>query len=422
MSDQRISFCYTRYTDGLCGRPVTPGLPVCSDCLRRILEEEDPRHRRTLAASPQLAIGLVHRLADDPDEGVRAQIAARTDLDTPTGNLLGNPDRELSPVVWRSLAGGPGAVAHAWELMGTDDPTTLAILAANPGVDPDVLEQLARHPNPDIAWTASATLQQQPPNQAIADRIAAARSFNGLPLDELVVPMSSMPAPAPPTAPVAAGAAPPSRTNGPPDGASQATLTRPAPPDAAPNKRAGLVIGVVAAAVAVVVIVAIVLTRGGSGSKSTDFGMGPPLTGTARTLGPGETSTTSSTRPPTTTPTTPPTTEPAPTTTVPPTQPPPQTQPGPVIPNQPGPITQSFQILPGAGQFCHSAQVTVNFSPSPGYVVVTDDSGSQVAAWSGPSGQTQSVNLPRSTSSLTVTVTATGSSISVSGSASGGSC
>jgi hypothetical protein len=66
--------------------------------------------------------------------------------------------------------------------------------------------------------------------------------------------------------------------------------------------------------------------------------------------------------------------------------------------------------------------VTVNFSPAPGYVVVTDDTGAQVGGWSGASGQTRQLLLPRSTAVLQVHVTAVGTSISVSGSAAGDSC
>jgi hypothetical protein len=448
MTDQAQTGCITRFTDGPCGNPPTSGLPICGSCLRTLLDEDDPRRRRTLAGNPGLAAGVVHHLAEDPDEQVRAQVAARADLDTATTNRLADPDRESAPVVWRSMAATPGGAAHAWELLGTDDPTTLAILAANPSVDPDILGQLSRYPDPDVSWTASATLSGQPSGDVISARVDRASTFDGLPLGEPPAPLSRPSAPSSadssgaPVNPLAASASasastvpmsatgaspPPPDSSDPPtppsthdtgaDGSGSGTLPPRPSLEAVGDggRRRGLALLVGAGALVVVAAVVLVVAFTGSDPDTRVATAGPdPATSVTMPEASAPPTTARSTTTTTNTTTTSPTTVPAPTS--------PPTTPAPVVPPPPGPISQNFSIRPTSGRFCRSVTVTVNFSPAPGYVVVTDDTGAQVGGWSGASGQTRQLLLPRSTAVLQVHVTAVGTSISVSGSAAGDSC
>ncbi|HET8929247.1 MAG TPA: hypothetical protein VFN21_01190 [Acidimicrobiales bacterium] len=449
MTDEAQLGCITRFVDGPCRNPPTSGLPICGSCLRVLLDEPDPRRRRTLARNPGLAGGVVQQLAEDPDDQVRAQVAARSDLDTATTNRLANPDRESAPTVWRSMAATSGGGAHAWELLGTDDPTTLAILAANPSVDPDILDQLARYPDPDVSWTASATLAGQPPGDHIAERVAEARRFDGLPLGESAVPLSR-PGATPPTemlgvAPTTlaaaatsdtgfpvGGAPPPPETRSPDSppayasgvGGAGALPPRPSPDDPGGHGRRrglGLLVGAGALVVIAAVVLVIAFTGSGSDSRTTTVGPDPstmhtsPNTSRTPSTSGATTSTTTSSTTSTTTTSVPPTTKPAP--TLPPTTPSPA-----ITPPQAGPISQNFTITSDAGRFCKAVSVTVNFSPAPAYVAISDDTGAQVGGWSGASGQTRQLQLPRATTVLNVNVSAVGTSISVSGSASGDSC
>lgn len=448
MTDEARIGCITRFVDGPCGSPPTSGLPICGSCLRIVLDEPDPRRRRTLAGNPGLASGVVQQLAEDPDDQVRAQVAARSDLDTATTNRLANPDRESAPIVWRSMAATSGGASHAWELLGTDDPTTLAILAANPSVDPDILDQLARYPDPDVSWTASATLAGQPPGDHIADRVTEARSFDGLPLGDparslsrpgaafstdasgAVATDAEPPVGDAPPPPLTGSPYPPSSsasgTGGP--GAPGALPPRPLPDEPGDHgRRRGFALLVGAGALVVIAAVVLVVAFTGSGSDSRTATVGPspstshtmastsrpPPTSGANTSTTTTSSSTSTTS--TTTTTVPPTTEPKP--TAPPPTPAPAVTPPPI-----GPISQNFTIRSDAGRFCKAVSVTVNFSPAPAYVTITDDTGARVGGWSGASGQTKELQLPRSTSALNVNVTAVGTSISVSGSAAGDSC
>lgn len=445
MSDPVSTGCITRFVDGLCGNPPTSGLTICGSCLRTLLDEPDPRRRRILAANPGLAAGVVQTLAEDPDDQVRARVAARDDLDPATTNRLADPDRESSPRVWQSMAATAGGATHAWELLGTDDPATLSILAGNPAVDPDILEQLARYPDPDVSWTAAATLAGQPAGDHITSRIREAREVDGRPLDEPPVPLtrptttvdgepSATPSPTgeeptqvtpvtptgevPPTGQQPPGAPPPATVPAAGAGGGNALPPRPTPTPEGSGRPRGIAFLVGAGALIVVAIVVLVIAFSGGDSDQQATTVAPAATTTTSTpvastttVAPTSSSTSSTTSTSTTTSTT---------TTVPPTTPTlPTTQPPSTFPP---PISQNFTIRPDSGRFCDSADVTVNFSPSPGYVTITDDSGAQVATWSGPSGQTRTVPLPRPTSALHVAVTVIGNSISVSGTATGGSC
>lgn len=429
MNDQSPTGCITRFVDGRCGNPPTSGLAICGSCLRTLLDEPDPRRRRTLAASGHLAAGVIRRLAEDPDDQVRAQVAARNDLDAATLNRLANPDREPAPDVWRSVAATPGGAAHAWELLGGDDAATLTILAANPRVDPDILEQLARHPNPDVSWTASATLASQPPADVVARRLHDAREFDGLPIGEPAEPLTRPGAGPPVTAsePVPAAAAAAAAVTTPPPATAAATgspngpgaLPRRPPADTEePRRRTALLVGAGTLVVLAAVVLVVAFTGGDRSDRTTTI---RPDARPTTTLGATTLDATTTTDAPTTT--TAPSTTTAPATTVARTRPPTTiAPPAAVTPPPPSPISQNFTITPSVGRFCNAVSVIVNFSPAPAYVVITDDTGAQVGGWSGASGQTQQLQLPRPTSVLDVTVTAVGSSISVSGHASGDSC
>lgn len=438
MTDPTPSGCICRFVDGVCGNPPTSGLPICGPCLRTLLDEADPRRRRTLATQPHLAAGLIQQLAEDPDDQVRAQVAARNDLDTATTNRLANPDRETAALVWRSIAATAGGATHAWELLGTDDPTTLSILAANPRVDPDILDQLSRYPNPDVSWTASATLAGQPAGDVVERHITEARAFDGLPVAEPALaptrpgappepvatdarsddtPVTAPEAPAVPAAPAEAVVASAASVGAAPPTGPDALPPRPAPPEEPQRNKTALLVGAGALVVIAIVLVAIVFTRGGSDTETT--AVGPDPDAAASTPAPSSststsTSTTSSTTTTSTTSTT--------TTTVAPTLPPTTVTPPAVVPPSPSPISQNFTIRSNSGRFCNQVSVTVNYSPSPAYVVIRDDTGAQVGGWSGPSGQTNPLTLPRPTTQLQVQVTALGAALSVSGSASGDSC
>jgi len=427
MTDTGGSGCITRFVDGPCGNPPTSGLPICGSCLRTLLEEADPRRRRTLAAGSPLAAGVIQQLAEDPDDQVRAQVAARDDLDTATVNRLAHPDRESAPIVWRSIAATPGGATHAWELLGTDDAGTLTILAANRRVDPDILDQLARYPHPDVSWTASATLAGQPTGDVVAQRLREARVFDGLPIGEPAEPLRR-PTDQPPATVVgaaavagAAAATPPGVTGagsadrGSPPPGTPGLPPRPAPEDDRPSHTRTLLVGAGALVVLAAVVLVVAFARGNPETRTKSVGASADATTTVDPT---------TTRPPTTTSTTSAaTTTVPPTTTAAPTWPP--TTPAPpvaVTPPPESPISQNFTIRPDTGRFCKNVAVTVNFSPAPAYVVITDDTGAQVGGWTGASGQTKNLQLPRATSLLVVNVTAVGRSISVSGNASGESC
>lgn len=429
--------CIVQLADGRCGKPVTSGLPLCGSCLRTILDEPDPRRRRTLAGHPGLAGGVVQQLAEDPDDHVRAQVGGRGDLDTATANRLGNPDRESSPLVWRCIAATPSGAVHAWELIGSDDPATLAILASNQLVDRDALEVLQQHPDPDVSWTASSTLAGQPPNAVSEERIRKALAFDGLPLEappeSTRAAAAAVTSPEDPTVPrvpvitaagiprveavrsataVATRPAPPA-TKATPDanavpgavGAAGAPAAAKLAPTPVKRNRMPLVVGGVVLVVAVVVVLGIVLTMQSSGGKLTAIGPTPDGGGT-----PSARRATTTTAAPTTTTapvTTPPTT--APPQTAPPQTAPPQTY---IIPQAPGPITASATTA--TSDFCQDGYVNVTILPNPtGSVTVTDDQGRVVATWSDNSGVDQRVTLPGKTATLTAKVTTVGTSISV---------
>lgn len=397
------SGCIARLDGPRCDRPPTSGLPICGDCLRRMLDEDDSRHRRTLAGYEQLAAGVVQRLAEDADEQVRARIGARDDLDAATTSRLANPDREPSPVVWRSIAATRGGAAHAWELLGSDDPATLAVLAANPLVDPDILDQLTRYPDPDVAWTASATLTGQPVGRLASDRIATALVAGGLSLDE---PAETEPETAshPETAP--------------PPGDTAQDPPRPSPPDTGSHRHLGLLVGAVGLCVIAAALILVTFTRG---SRDHAAVVADPVATSTTTIPPSTAPSTAPTGRTTVVATTPPATV-VPTTPAPTVPPPPPASVPVATPPPAGPVTQTLTITSTSGRFCQQVNVTVSFSPEPASVVVRDDAGFQIGAWSGPSGQSHDLTLASPTSALQVTVTANGNGLSISGSANGPSC
>lgn len=404
------SGCVARLDGPRCGLPPTSGLPICGACLRRMLDEDDPRHRRTLAGCEQLAAGVVQRLAEDPDEQVRARIGAREDLDAATTSRLANPDREPSPMVWRSIAATRSGAAHAWELLGSDDPATLAVLAANPLVDPDILDQLTRYPDPDVAWTASTALTGQPVRPPASDQITTALAVGGLSLDE---PSDTGPETVsdPEAASGSETAAPPADpTEDPP---------RPSPPDAERHRHLGLLIGAVGLCVIAAVLVLVTYSRGRADHSSAVAD--PAITSTTHV--PPATASTTASATASTSATTAVVTAPPGTTTPAPTLPPPPPASVPIVTPPPaGPVTQTLTISSNSGRFCQQVNVTVSFSPEPASVVVHDDAGFQIGAWTGPSGQSHNLPLASPTSTLQVTVTANGNGLSISGSANGPSC
>lgn len=398
MGDPTHSRCQVPGAHDAAGAPTVAGLPVCAGCLQTLIDEPDPRRRRSLARSPRLPIEAVQRLARDPDPQVRAGIAARRDLPSDTATRLSDATVEDAPVVWRSLAATPAGAANATRLLGTDDPDTLVILAANPDVEGLVLEQLSDYADPAVAWTARGSLSGQPPVDDVGARIDRARAFDGLP----IVGADRHEEPGPDAAP--ADAPPPARRRG----------------------MSVLLTGAIVLIVAAVVVVAVAFIGSGSDDRTLAIEGGPPTTGAtaADDDAAGVTPTTSpATEPERSTSTvaeTTTTTEPEPTTTTttvaPVTTSPPTTDP------PAGPVRQDFTIVATVGRMCKQARVVVDHSPDRAEVTVADDSGEVVAGWKSRSGQTKRVKLPRPTRTLQVTVTAIGHGIQASGSASADAC
>ena len=176
-----------------CGNAAINGLEICEPCLDTLLAEDDPRRRRNLAVLEDLPTLVVERLAKDPDQHVRARIATRPDL-SPTLALQFASDAESSPIVWRALAVSSHGVQNAEALVATGDPLTLATLVTHPGLDGELLDQLADHSDPDVSTSAIATRAGLRPNPTIRHRIDQAARADTRPITS---PPKGTPAPVP---------------------------------------------------------------------------------------------------------------------------------------------------------------------------------------------------------------------------------
>ncbi len=335
------------------------GLPLCGPCFGLVLSETDPGRRRSLAALARLPDEVVERLARDPDAGVRARIASRTDLDPDRAARFADPAVESSPVVWRALAGSRTGADHAAALAASGDRLTGLILATNPRTPDEVMDQLARSADPEIAAAVAATRAGRSPEGSVIDQVLEARTITSRPL-ETAPPGTQWPG----RANVASSAA------SAPAAATAATSPTASGGDDAPAGRRGLVIGffvVLALVVAAVVIIGL----GGDDQATTDPTTGPTTT----VAGTAQSSTTDA---------------PAPSTT-----------PGPPVSET---VVLEVTMRADQGRFCDSADMRLTYEGADAHVVVTDDADREIFGGSWPSGQTKTLDLIAPTETLSALV------------------
>lgn len=387
-------------------------MPICEACLEILLAEHDPGRRRALAGLSVSSAPVIERLSNDADDFVRCAVASRGDLDPAIARLFVNQSVETSPPVWCALAASQSGPTNADAIVATGDALSLVALAGNVATPRGVLGRLVEHPDPEVATAAIAMRAGLNVDPRLLEQIA--RSTNA----------PSRPITARPMGTVAATGAQrvrPARV------VNTSHRRIPRKSLAAIGIGAGLIVLTVSFSqlhwTAVVAD-----TPRTSLPMATDTTVttepGVPLTSSAA-VGP----TTTTTGPRTTSRPAPPTTQlsarpqpTAPATVEPPSQrsPAPASVAPPPIPT--GPTTRTIAVRSAGGRFCGGVQVTVNFSPSPATVQVTDDQGRTLANWKGVSGRTESVQIATPTTSLSVMVTVSGSEPTISASASGSSC
>lgn len=448
-----------------CSNPSVDELEICWPCLDTLLDEADPRRRRSLAAVEGLPDHVVDRLAGDADERVRARVAARPELSAALAQQFAS-ESEASPIVWRALAASIHGVRLADALVATGDSLTLATLAAHPDLDDGLLNRLANHPDPEVSTTAIATRAGLRPDPTIQLRIEQGARAETRPITS---PPKGTPVPGPlpppppleqeppapltpvsvsvPESPLVPFVAPvlldearpteaetaighwqePLSSVATTDDTAKNVLSGPAAPSGeSRSRRAMAIVG----AAAIVVAILGGVTQVQHHHQSIPSATPPTTTGQMATSTSGPTSSTvAATMTPTTTkPTAPLSTVPpglAPTLpSVPPTPTPQQVAPAPLEapPVPSGPVTRSIQVTSASGRFCGRVRLTVNFSPSQAAVTVYDDRGHQVGNWSGPSGETRTLELTDSTSALVISAKTQSIGLALSASAASESC